>query len=161
MRSITAWLVVGMSTACPLVVSRVKRKRRVQLSMRRLLLAPLIIVGLSLPAWADLGPANSPILGETFVDRSTSYKKPVFELYCALWHQKCKVEFTEDSIVVDDVYRVHRSQIIKAWWNAGGRGFYYYLVYQKKDGSQGRAQFITVNTTVGNEFWNRLNLFLP
>ena len=49
--------------------------------MKRLLLLLSLLV--ATPAMADLGPADTPIKGETFVDRYTAYTVPVLDAYCA------------------------------------------------------------------------------
>ena len=79
---------------------------------RLLLLLPLLV---ATPAMADLGPADILLPGETYVDWYTARKAKRIEAYCAKWKNKCMVEITSDHLVVDDEYRVHRSNLIHAW----------------------------------------------
>ena len=127
--------------------------------MKRLLLLLSLLV--ATPAVADLGPADTPIPGETFVDRHTAYTVPVLEAYCAQWRNKCTVEITDEHLIVNGQDKVHKDQLIKTWhYLLWGRGPYIYVAYQKDDGSQGTAQFIFTNATAGGEFYNRLQLLM-
>ena len=81
--------------------------------MKRLLLLLSLLV--ATPAMADLGPADILLPGETYVDWYTARKAKSIEAYCAKWKNKCMVEITSDHLVVDDEYRVHRSNLIHAW----------------------------------------------
>ena len=96
------------------------------------------------PATADLGPADILLPGETYVDWYTARKAKRIEAYCAKWKNKCMVEITSDHLVVDDEYRVHRSNLIHAWSNqlhgpgSGIRDFVH-VVYKRDDGTNGTA----------------------
>ena len=125
---------------------------------RLLLLLPLLLGN---PAFADLGAADTPIPGETFVDRYTAYTVPVLEAYCAQWRNKCTVEITAEHLIVDGQDKVHKDQLIKTWYHQlAGRGSWFYVAYQKDDGSRGTAQFIFSNSTAAAEFYNRLQLLM-
>ena len=127
--------------------------------MKRLLLLLSLLV--ATPATADLGPADTPIAGETFVDRYTAYTVPVLDAYCAQWRNKCTVEITDEYLIVDGQHKVHKDQLIKTWYYLlGGRGPYFYVAYRKDDGSRGTAQFIFTNGTAAGEFYNRLQLLM-
>ena len=127
--------------------------------MQRLLLCPLIIFFLAIPVKAGLGPADTQIRGETFDRRSTNYKNSIFEAYCARWHNKCKVQFTEELMIVNDQYKLFPKQIIRAWNNQiTGKGFIY-IIYEEK-GRKRSAQFVFTNMTSASEFWNQLNLLI-
>ena len=127
--------------------------------MKRLLLLLSLLV--ATPAMADLGPADTPIRGETFVDRYTAYTVPVLDAYCAQWKNKCTVEITVEHLIVDGQHKVHKDQLIKTWYYLlSGRGPYFYVAYQKEDGARGTAQFIFTNATAAGEFYNRLQLLM-
>ena len=131
--------------------------------MKRLLLLLSLLV--ATPAMADLGPADILLPGETYVDWYTARKAKRIEAYCAKWKNKCMVEITSDHLVVDDEYRVHRSNLIHAWSNqlhgpgSGIRDFVH-VVYKRDDGTNGTAQFIFTNMTSAAEFYNRLQLLM-
>ena len=129
--------------------------------MKRLLLLLSLLV--ATPAMADLGPADILLPGQTYVDWYTARKAKRIEAYCAKWKNKCMVEVTSDHLVVDDEYRVHRSNLIHAWSNqlhgSGIRDFVH-VVYKRDDGTNGTAQFIFTNMTSAAEFYNRLQLLM-
>ena len=131
--------------------------------MKRLLLLLSLLV--ATPAMADLGPADILLPGETYVDWYTARKAKRIEAYCAKWKNKCMVEITSDHLVVDDEYRVYRSNLIYAWSNqlhgpgSGIRDFVQ-VVYKRDDGTNGTAQFIFTNMTSAAEFYNRLQLLM-
>ena len=121
----------------------------------------LLALLLGNPALADLGAADTPIPGETFVDRYTAYTVPVLDAYCAQWRNKCTVEITDEYLIVDDQDKVRKDQLIKTWYHQlAGRGSWFYVAYRKDDGSRGTAQFIFSNSTAGAEFYNRLQLLM-
>ena len=131
--------------------------------MKRLLLLLSLLV--ATPAMADFGPADILLPGETYVDWYTARKAKRIEAYCAKWKNKCMVEITSDHLVVDDEYRVQRSDLIHAWSNqlhgpgSGIRDFVH-VVYKRDDGTNGTAQFIFTNMTSAAEFYNRLQLLM-
>ena len=131
--------------------------------MKRLLLLLSLLV--ATPAMADLGPADILLPGERYVYWYTARKAKRIEAYCAKWKNKCMVEITSDHLVVDDEYRVHRSNLIHAWSNqlhgpgSGIRDFVH-VVYKRDDGTNGTAQFIFTNMTSAAEFYNRLQLLM-
>ena len=131
--------------------------------MKRLLLLLSLLV--ATPAMADLGPADILLPGETYVDWYTARKAKRIEAYCAKWKNKCIVEITSDHLVVDDEYRVHRSNLIHAWSNqlhgpgSGIRDFVH-VVYKRDDVTNGTAQFIFTNMASAAEFYNRLQLLM-
>ena len=131
--------------------------------MKRLLLLLSLLV--ATPAMADLGPADILLPGETYVDWYTARKAKRIEAYCAKWKNKCMVEITSDHLVVDDEYRVHRSNLIYAWssqLHGPGSGIrdFVHVVYKRDDGTNGTAQFIFTNMTSAAEFYNRLQLLM-
>ena len=131
--------------------------------MKRLLFLLSLLV--ATPAMADLGPADILLPGETYVDWYTARKAKRIEAYCAKWKNKCMVEITSDHLVVDDEYRVHRSNLIHAWSNqlhgpGSGIKAFVHVVYKRDDGTNGTAQFIFTNMTSAAEFYNRLQLLM-
>ena len=120
--------------------------------MKRLLLLALLFAQ---PAYADLGPAE--YTGPLFKDRDTprdivnapsSYRQlkndHVFNPWCASREIHCKVQVLDDRIIVDDIYEVPVSRIVR-FWNIDGYSasdYAVFIVYRKLDGSLGRAAFV-------------------
>jgi hypothetical protein len=107
----------------------------------------------------SLGPADTLLPGETFLHRSTSVTSPKIEAYCKRWRNKCNVEVTDVFLIVNDVHKVHKDDLIYAWTNYAG-GTFVYILYKGPDDQDATAQFIFTNYTSAAEFFNRLQLLI-
>ena len=131
-------------------------------AMKRLLLAvsfSLIASYWSIPARADLGPAE------------TEMKTSTFDAWCGKRSNNCKVSFEGDRLLVNGKDGIDKSQILRIWsdkelrnfWDRNPMSYYqevYYVTYQKSDGSEGTGRFIFLIHQASSQFWNQLQTFL-
>tara|TARA_Y100001968_G_scaffold228592_1_gene211377 strand:+ start:584 stop:1063 length:480 start_codon:yes stop_codon:yes gene_type:complete len=119
--------------------------------MKRFLL--LLIIGLSAPALADLGEAETAMS-----------QKSTFDIWCGSSENNCKVSFEGDRLKVNGGEGITSDQILRTdqTWKANfwsGGTYTFTITYRKKNGTNSFGKFLIRHVPTANAFTDQLSTF--
>ena len=128
--------------------------------MKQFALAALALLLTAFPVAADLGEAENSTSGQT-----------IFDVWCSKRKNDCKVEISDNKIIVNGKGGVERMRVKQIWrdkekrnfWDRNPTNYYqdaFYVTYAKDDGRESTGKFIILHERTASEFWNRLMVFM-